>query len=53
MLESAVDGTVACRVCLGLDSEVSYDGDLGHDARPRELRRIAELLKLAGLLPET
>lgn len=44
VLDNAVYGIVACRVCLGTGRPEAYDDDLGHDAHPRELRRIAELL---------
>jgi hypothetical protein len=43
VLDNAIGGLVACRVCLGT-GEGPYEGDLGHEARQRELRRIAELL---------
>lgn len=35
-------GVLACRMCLGT-GRAPYEGNLGHDAPVRELRRITEL----------
>lgn len=39
-----IDGVIACRVCLGTGG-APYEGELGHAARARELRRIGELVR--------
>lgn len=45
IMDNSVHGELACRVCLGTGVDPPYGNVLGHEAGPRELKRIAELVR--------